>query len=139
MAVWDTSNFGNDDAKDWLYKLEKSKGVNILLMPLKKVVSKNDFLEVPECCKALAAAEIIAASLSADFSIIPEEIEKWLEKKRGVFGKKPQIEKHHAILAKKATLKIMNGSELKDLWQENESFASWQSVQVLLLNKLKSV
>ena len=139
MGAWSEGNFGNDDAGDWIYVLEKSKGTDTLLKPIKAIIANDDYIESPDCSEALAASEVIAASLTKDNSIIPEEALNWLNKKPGLFGKKPQIEKEYAALAKQSVQKILKSSELRDLWEETEDFSKWQEVQLNLINKLNKV
>ena len=139
MSAWSEENFGNDDAGDWIYDLEKSKGTDTLLRPISAIIANDDYLESPECSEALAAAEVIAASLSGDNSIIPNEALAWLNKKSGLFGKKPQISKEQGDLAAQAVKKILASSELKELWEETEDFSKWKSVQENLLSKLENV
>ncbi|MGH1540421.1 MAG: DUF4259 domain-containing protein [Arenicella sp.] len=139
MGAWSEENFGNDDACDWVWVLEKSKGVDILLSPLKVILANNEYLESPECCEALAAAEVIASAITGDDSRIPEEAQKWLAKKQGFFGKKPQIKKEHALIAKQAIEKILDNSELKELWEETEEYSKWCEIQTQLIATLADV
>jgi len=136
MGAWSEENFGNDDACDWIWELEKSKGTDTLLSPLKKILSNDEYLESPECCEALAAAEVVASGITGDIAKIPEEAQKWLSKKQGLFGKKPNIENSHAIIAKQAVEKVLGNSELKELWEETEDYAKWQEIQSELITKL---
>ncbi|WP_139299497.1 DUF4259 domain-containing protein, partial [Vibrio vulnificus] len=39
MGAWSEDNFGNDSASDWIWELEKSKGLNTLLSPIKSVLN----------------------------------------------------------------------------------------------------
>jgi len=82
MGAWNEGNFDIDDASDWVYSLEKSKGIDTLLAPINKINSSAEYLESPDCSEALAAAEVIAASLTGDSTVIPEDAGKWLQKKQ---------------------------------------------------------
>jgi len=139
MGAWNEDNFCNDDALDWVILLEESKGIDTLLSPIESIINNNEYLESTECCEALAAAEVIAASLTGDISSLPEEAQSWLNKKHGLFGKKPKIEKEHAAMALQSVKKILVDSELKELWEETESFPKWQEVQDKLITKLNNV
>lgn len=66
MGAWGADNFGNDDAGDWIYELEVSKGLSAVLPPLELVVSNDSYLESPDCCIALAASEVVAAGLTGE-------------------------------------------------------------------------
>jgi len=137
MGAWSEDNFGNDDAGDWIYDLEKSRGVTFLVATVQRINDTNDYLEAPDCSEALAAAEVIAAALSGDRSTIPPEASQWLDKKQGLlFGKKPQVEAEHALVATRAVEKIIKASELQELWQETDSFDAWLAVQQSLLAHL---
>ena len=139
MGAWSEENYGNDDAGDWVWELEKSKGLDTLLSPINAILSNTQYLESPSCSEALAAAEVIASSISGDMSKIPAEAQKWLNKKQGLFGKRPIISKEHAVLAKQAVEKILENSELKELWEESEHYSNWRQVQSLLIGKLDNV
>ena len=139
MGAWSEDNFGNDDAGDWVYDLEKSKGIETLMSAIKLVNSSDDYLESPDCSEALAASEVIAAALTNDFSLVPEEVKKWVTKKPSLLGKKPKIETTHAVEAIKAVQKIVKDSELKELWEESEDYPNWLKIQNTLLKKLSNV
>ena len=139
MGAWSEENFGNDDAGDWVYQLEKSRGTETLLSPIKDIIASDDYLESPQCCEALAAAEVVAASLTGDLSAIPEELKVWLNRKPGLFGKKPKIEPQHASIAIQCVQKILVDSELRELWEESEDYAKWQAVQNRLITKLEAI
>ena len=96
MGAWSEDNFGNDDASDWIYGLQDSKGLETLMAPIGSIIENNDYLESSDCSEALAASEVIAAALTNDFSVIPEETTNWLNKKQGLFfGKKPNLSLIH--------------------------------------------
>ncbi len=137
MGAWGVGNFENDDAVDWTCDIGDSKGVKILIRPLRYVASESDYLEAPDCCQALASAEIIAKALSQDTSALPEEIQVWLKQKKGLFGKPPAIEKEHASLAAEAVKRIVSNSELKELWEESGEYDQWVSRQKHLLEALE--
>lgn len=139
MASWGIGNFENDDAMDWLYDLEKSKGLHVLLFPIDIINSGVEYHEAPDCCEALAAAEIIASSLTGDISMLPEEARNWLRKRRGFRRKKPQIDLDHALVAKEAVERIVYDSELKDLMMESGEFKNWIRIQEHLFNRLDNV
>ena len=139
MGAWSEENFGNDDAGDWIYELEKSKGLDTLLRPINAINSNQGYIESSDCSEALAASEVVAAGITGDLSKIPDEAKAWLNKKSWFFGSKPEIEKEHVILAIRCIEKILAESELKELWQETEDYSKWQQVQSALIVKLSNV
>lgn len=52
MGAWGVGNFENDDAVDWTCDIADSKGVKILITPLRYVASESYYLEAPDCCQA---------------------------------------------------------------------------------------
>jgi len=138
MGAWCTDNFSNDIAADWVSALEKSKGVKFLMSPIERISQNTGYLEIEECSEALAASEVVAAAVSSDYSITPEEVSTWLNTKKGfIFAKKPQIDIVHSIQATQVVERILQDSELKELWQDSEEFENWQGKQKILLEKLK--
>ena len=69
MGAWSEENFGNDDAADWVYDLESSKGTDTLLSPINTILSSQSYLESHKCSEALAASEVIAASITGDADV----------------------------------------------------------------------
>jgi hypothetical protein len=136
MGAWGIGNFENDDAGDWVYDLEKSKDKSILHKALNSVLENSDYIEAPECCEALAAAEVIYSGLSSDHSGISEEVIKWLVKKPGLFKKPITFEASDAIKAIETINKILHSSELKELWEESDEFEKWNEIENSLIEKL---
>ncbi|HAS6175804.1 TPA: DUF4259 domain-containing protein [Vibrio vulnificus] len=139
LGAWSEDNFGNDSASDWIWELEKSKGVNTLLSPIQSVVNENDYLEVDICSEALAASEVIAAAITNDHTLLPDEARNWLNRKQGwLIGRKPQITAEHAKQALRAVQKILSSSELQELWEEDGVNEKWREIQSNLIAKLES-
>ncbi len=138
MGAWCTDNFSNDIAADWVATLENSKGVKALMAPIERIHKFTGYLQIEECSEALAASEVIAAAISSDYSVAPENVQTWLNTKTGfIFAKKPQINKSHSIKAIEVVERILNESELKELWQDSDEFENWQGKQQSLLAKLR--
>jgi len=49
VGAWSEDNFGNDDASDWVCELEKSRGLDVLMNPINRVLSEEEYLESPDC------------------------------------------------------------------------------------------
>jgi len=138
MGAWCTDNFSNDIAAEWLASLEKSKGTKFLMSPIERISQNAGYLKIEECSEALAASEVVAAAVSADYSIAPESVQTWLQTKKGfIFAKTPQVKIAHSSQAIQVVERILNESELKELWQDSQEFDSWQGKQQILLDKLR--
>lgn len=88
-----------------------------MLRSINAIIASNGYLESADCSEALAAAEVIVASLSGDGSRIPKEALVWLNKKPEIFGKTPRVLKEHGDLAAQAIRKILASSVPKELWK----------------------
>ena len=137
MGAWGHKNFENDDASDWVYDLEKSKDKSVIHQALGAVLTE-DYLEAPDCCVALAAAEVVLAGKTADHSRVSEEVSSWLNRKHGFIKKKPiTFDSEDVKKSIDAVSKIVESSELKELWEESDDFQPWLDAENELMAKLK--
>ena len=130
MGATGAKNFENDDAADWVYDLTESNGTGELTEAF-AVVEKTDFADAPDCCIALAAAEVVAAAKGKPPSDLPEEVQTWLDDQENLDGFK-KLDKRAAKVAKKVQAK----SELRDLWEESDDWHNWQMAVEGLLKRL---
>lgn len=132
MGAWDIGPFDNDDACDWLYDLERSEDVSLLSNTLEGVTEiGEEYLEAPECCTAIAAAEILAAMRGKPAGTLPENAREWIKKNqaREVGELLP--------LALSALARIRSNSELKELWEESDEAERWVQTVDDLTARLK--
>jgi tellurite resistance protein len=130
MGANGAKNFENDDAADWVYDLTESNGTEILAEAF-AVIEKTDFADAPDCCIALAAAEVVAAAKGKPSSDLPDEIRTWLDNQDHL-DKFKKLDKRAAKVAKKVQAK----SELRDQWEESDDWHNWQMAVEGLLKRL---
>jgi hypothetical protein len=119
MGAWGLSSFENDDALDWVIDLESTSDMTILEETLSLVInSEEDYLDASECSMALAAAEVVAALGGMPPAELPDEVVQWVKGKG-----KP--DSSLVSKAKQAIQAILDGSELKELWEETDEFDLW--------------
>ena len=130
MGAWGAGSFDNDDASDWAWELEES-GVGAIESAFNAVVAGEDYVEAPHGSNAIAAAEVVAAALGRPTSEdLPEEVEKFLEGK-------PAIGAELVELAKRAIARVLaDNSELRELWEESDSFDEWKRIVTGLQQRL---
>jgi len=122
MGAWGHGHFENDDASDWLYELEASGDLSVVITALDAVSQDPaDYVESPTCCNALAAAEIVAALNGKPSSNLPEIAGTWV---RG----KPEPGSDAVSKARAAVERIRTNSELRELWEESDDFENWLKV-----------
>ena len=129
MGAWGHGTFHNDDAADWLYELEEG-GLDVVEAALQAVTFGGE-PAAPDCCTALAAAEVVAAMHGKPAGGLPDELSAWLRERRAP----PSA----ALLARarKAVTMVLAESELRELWLESGQFAAWQSVVQDLETRLR--
>lgn len=119
MGTWGHGPFDNDDAGDWVWELEESQDFSAVQAALEAVTRPGiGYIEAPDCSTAVAAAEVVAASLGRPTPSLPKEATAWVASR----GSPP---KQVVALAKQALAAIKSKSELRDLWEESESFNEW--------------
>jgi len=133
MGAWGTGNFENDDALDWVADLESAEDFSPLQEVLNMITESEGYLESPDCSNALAAAEVIAAIISQDSTDerIQEEAYEFIEKHRG------NVTDNLKAQAISSIQKIIENSELKDLWSETDEIETWLKTQNQLLTRLQ--
>lgn len=133
MGCWGIGNFDNDDAMDWACELSEGTGFRpvdrVLLAPC-----NVEYLDAPEACEALAAAEVVAALLGHPASDLPVDVARWVAEHRWIDAR-PYREV--ALLHVRAVLG--NNSELRALFAEGEAdFPFWKATVEALIARLSS-
>jgi hypothetical protein len=119
MGAWGVGTFENDDAGDWVYRLEESDDLSLLTQSLEPAADPKGYLESPTCSEALAAAEVVAALAGRPAPDLPEEVQSWLKAHRS------KVPNDLRDLALRAVDQVAGDSELKELWQESDEMAAW--------------
>jgi len=135
MGAFGTKNFQNDSAMDFAEKFLENPTVDVLEEALLIANESSDhlegeeYLEVDEACAALAAAEVLAASLGKPATDFPKKLQEAVL----IIPTTPKLQK----LARKVVKKVKTKSELQELWAEGDKLNEWLDVQKDLLNRLK--
>ena len=120
MGAWAHGGFDNDDALDFVAALAAGETWGPADAALVSVIELGgDYLEAPAASKALAAAEIIAAAAGRPPTKLPAEVAAWVA--RAPAPGRGLIESAH-----RAVERVLNDSELKDLWSESSKAGLWQ-------------
>lgn len=130
MGTWGVGSFENDDASDWVFELEDADDPAILAETLDAVLSPKEPPDAPQCCMALAAAEVVAAQRGKGRSDLPSEVKAYLER----VGGPPSNELVDA--AQRAIQRVRSESELRELWDESDDGADWNRDVENLLSRL---
>ena len=115
MGAWGTGSFDNDDAADFVYDVE-SEGVDAIKAALLAASSNDDYLEVWDGTKAIAAAEFVAAA-NGDTSGLDRTAREVFER----FGRDLAALTALKEMARAAVERVMAPkSELMELWEEED-------------------
>ncbi|XXT17977.1 DUF4259 domain-containing protein [Sorangium sp. So ce429] len=130
MGAWGYGSFENDSALDWLHEVEAEPA--LVGAALDGVATADDqaYLEVDECSAALAAAELVAAALGRGDDRLNDDAAAWLQDHRD------EIRGVGAARARRAVERVAQGSELRELWDENGADTEWHAGVRELLKRL---
>lgn len=134
MGVWGSGNLENDDAGDWIGEFKKKPSQESLKRPLIKVTEHgNEYLQASTCCRALAAAELTAALKGKPNPKLPDDVQEVLDNVR------PHFNEDLSPIALDALAQIVNDSETKEMWEEDEDdAAAWYAEIDDLRTRLES-
>jgi hypothetical protein len=131
MGAWGHESFANDAALDWLGDLTDS-GPELISETLDRVANAPDdaYLEVDDCSSALAAAELVAAARGKGLDRLTDNGREWLEANQSA------AQLVDPTVARRAVTRVLEGSELRELWDEGEQSSEWQADVKELLRRL---
>lgn len=122
MTAWGVGSFDNESAKAFV--LEVLQDGEVALHEAFDVVLDPDldFVEAEEGHRALAAAEIVAASVTGDTSqIIDEGLRAWLDQ-----ADPTELEDLREAAAEAVERVHGPDSELPDLWEDSADASAWR-------------
>ncbi len=120
MGAWGLKAFENDDASDWIYDLEETSDLSLIESTLN--LSQDEYLESPDGCNILAAAEVILALQGKPRDGFPEGAANWVSSNASLDAT-PLTN-----LAISSLEKILSEeSELRELWEETEDYEGWKN------------
>jgi len=137
MGAWGYGIFENDETMDWTAELVNEKGIEFLQNTITQVLAE-EYIELEAASSALGAIEVWAAlhgklshELKAEFEH-NEDLEKWIKEhsRAGI---------HMKDLAKQAVKRILEESELKELWEESGEYQKWERTIKDLENRIEEL
>jgi hypothetical protein len=130
MGAWSHTSFGNDDALDFIAEVEEDGEPAIAnAFEVVNFLKPDDYLDAPDASVALAAAELVAARVGKPPQDFPDSAKAVVNR-----IKSADIHRAEAI---KAARRILDYSELKDLWAEGEEPDRWRADVLDLIERLK--
>ncbi|TMN19455.1 DUF4259 domain-containing protein [Pseudoxanthomonas sp. X-1] len=134
VGTWGNGSFENDDAADFMADLTEVADLSLVSDALATVLAAEDYLEAPEACLGIAAAEVVAAAAGRPTAAAQEEEEltEWLARIA------PEVSPGLVKQAIQALDRIVGEqSELRELWEEVDEADAWQATVRALKAKLQ--
>ena len=128
MGAWGTGAFDNDDASDWVDELEDG-GIDAIESALDDAVRSSD-LSAPTDVNAIAAAEVVAAAIGRPLPGLREDIAALVARVA------PSVTPEHSARARTAVERVLNASELAELWAEADNGDEWRGFVQDLISRL---
>ena len=119
MGAWGYKSFENDDALDWVYELEGSDNLASIEAALDEAGA--EYIEAPEACNILAAAELVVALLGKPRLELPADVSEWLSNNKSLDASYLKVKTVNAVQAV-----LSEQSELNELWQDSEEYQAWR-------------
>jgi hypothetical protein len=114
MGAWGAGHFENDTAADWIAEIAEDGSADDVREALSRVVEADEYVEAPDGCEALAAAEVVAAARGR----APAEAD---EDAVAAAARMPELAADAPLaLAALAAVLDPERSELHQLWDEAE-------------------
>lgn len=128
MGAWGTGNLENDTAADWMGDVADGADADYVRAALRRVLDAEGYVDSPEACEALAAAEVVAAARG---HALPDE-----ESVEAAGARMPELA-DDALLALGAISVVADPqrSELYELWDDAEP-EEWLAVVADLRRRL---
>ncbi len=115
MGAWGAGHFENDDALDWVWSLEADDDASAIREALDAIARPSGKVEATDECCALAAATVVAAAIGRPTGEqLPAEAATWLQ----AHGSK--VGGDLVALARQAVDRVKAGSELRELWRDED-------------------
>jgi Domain of unknown function (DUF4259) len=134
MGTWAVDSFGNDDACDWTYEIEKSQDLSPVEEALNAVLNSGDSgVESYEAANAIAAIEVIAR-LQGNWgkrSAYSERLDNWVEANQ-IQPSTDLVQKAHLAIE----CILDEKSELNELWKESRDYEAWLASVADLKNRV---
>jgi hypothetical protein len=122
MGAWGCGVFENDEALDFVNELTSTPKLDVVRKVLDQAnQGGSHVLDVDIASRVLVAVEVVAA-ISGHPGEQPEELADWLRE-----SKTKKITPEFRIEAQSAAIKVLNKSELRELWNQSPDFEAWRS------------
>ncbi len=132
MGTWGAGSFDNDSALDWIQDFAEEPAIAKIASAL-TLTGEDELADALDCEEAIVAAEVICllgGNCCPDF---PQEEKEALQHHPMILP--PGLKDQAASTMKR----IIEQSELRDLWEESGDVNEWLDAMTALIHRLHAV
>ena len=125
MGTWGVDGFANDEALDWIERLDPRDGAGPVRRELRSIAEAPDpHLTAPRAAIALAAAELVAALHGQPHPELPPAARRWLAAQP---AHEATGEDDALVDATRALDFVVTGSQLSETWSQRTDERAWRA------------
>ncbi len=128
---WDVRSFANETAQVWLKELLRSITGDTVRQTIEVVDLSEKFVDSQDAERAVAAAEIVAASRGFPAPDLPDEARLWINAQH---YRAPDSLVDTTV---QVADKVLKRSELRDLWEGTDAASKWRLLILDLIDRLE--
>lgn len=122
MGILTDDGFGNDEALDWLTRVDPADGLEPVRQLLRAVTTAPEpMLDGRQSSHVLAAVELVAGAGGRPHAALPAQARRWLDAQR------EQADPDDLILATRALDLVGTSSALAEMWSQRADQAGWHA------------
>lgn len=122
MGIWDDDGFANDEALDWLARVDPAEGLAPLRQLMRAVtLAPEPALDPRQAAHLFAAVELMAAAGGRPHPALPLAARQWNAARR------EDPDPDDLILATRALDFVGTSSALAELWSQRPDEAAWHA------------
>lgn len=130
MGAWGHQSFENDAVLDWFAEVEENTARVGDALRFAAEADSDQYVDAAAASAALGAAELVAAALGKGDDRLSRSVAPWLAAHRA------ELAALGASLARGAVARVLERSELRELWDENGADNEWHADVRELLRRL---
>jgi hypothetical protein len=125
MGTWGVDGFANDEALDWIERLDPRDGDGPVRRELRSIAEAPDpHLTAPRAAIALVAAELVAALHGQPHPELPPAARRWLDAQP---AREATSEDDALVDATRALDFVVTGSQLSETWSQRTDDHAWRT------------
>ena len=128
MGTWGVDGFANDEALDWIERLDPRDGAGPVRRELRSIAEAPDpHLTAPRAAIALVAAELVAALHGQPHPELPPAARRWLDAQPAQSAGDAARDDEALVDATRALDFVVTGSQLSETFSQRADDRAWRA------------